>query len=82
MSPEVLGTGGHGMHDDRAIARRDDADLEEIAGVVRADEHGQVFVEVFCADRVVERVEDCVATHAAFAGGRGNDRLNFNAGGC
>jgi len=75
VSPEVLRASQHGMHDDRAVARGDDADLEEIARMIRADEHGQVFVEVFGADRIVERVQDRVVAHAVFASSRGNDRL-------
>ena len=63
------------MHDGRAINGRDHTDLEEIAGMVGADQHGQAFVEILRSDRVVERVEDAVVALAVAAGARRDDRL-------
>jgi hypothetical protein len=57
-SPEVLGSCGHGVDDDRTLLGTDDTDLVEVAGVVGSDEHGHALVEVVCPEWVVEGMED------------------------
>jgi hypothetical protein len=42
------------VDDHGAIARRDDADLEEVPGMVGADQDGHALLEFFDADRVGE----------------------------
>lgn len=53
-SPQILGSGRHGVNDDRTGGTVDDADLEKIGGVVGADEPGKPVVEVVHQDRVGE----------------------------
>jgi len=67
--------GRHRVHDDRPFVRRQDTDLQEVAGVVRSDEHHEAFVEVFDTDRVVERMDDGVIAHTVLTGARSRLRL-------
>jgi hypothetical protein len=46
VSPEVLRSGRHGVDDDGTVGAVDDADLEELASGIGADEHHEAFVEV------------------------------------
>ncbi len=70
------------MDDDGAFVGGHDAYLEEIAGVVGANEHDQAFVEVFGADGVVERVKDGGIAHAMLAGAGRDDRLHVHKLAC
>ena len=76
MSPEVLRSGRHGVDDDGTVGAVDDADLEELAGGIGADEHHEAFVEVLDEDWMVERVEHVVVVDAVLAGARCDERRN------
>jgi len=57
-SPQILRSRLHRMYNAGALAGTDDADLEEVAGAVGADEHRHALVQVLDENRVVEGVED------------------------
>ena len=55
------------MNDDRTITGVDDADLEQVCGLVGADEHREPIVEVVDEDRMVEGVDHVVVVDAVFS---------------
>ena len=62
------------MNDDRAVDAVDHTDLEQVRGLVRADEHGDTVVKFFDEDRVVEGMENVVVTDAVSVSARGDQR--------
>ena len=60
------------MNDDRLGIGGRYADLDEVAGAIRADEHDESLVELLRPNRIVERVEDCVVADT-MAPGAGRD---------
>jgi hypothetical protein len=67
------------MDDDGTFGRGHDPDLVEVAGVVRSDEHGHAFIEVFGSDRMVERVEDRLVDDAVAVGAADDERLTHRS---
>jgi hypothetical protein len=63
------------VHDDRPFVGDHDADLEEVAGMIGPDQQGEAIVEIFDADRVVERVEDGLIADTVLAGAWCEDGL-------
>lgn len=63
------------MDDDGTILTVDQADLHEVAGVVRSDEHGHPLVQVCRSDRVVEGVKDGVSVDTVSPGARSDQGL-------
>ncbi len=63
------------MDDHRTVVGVDDADLVELAGMIRTDEHRECFVKLFDPDRVVEGVKDGLMIYTVPCRARGNDGL-------
>ena len=68
------------MDDHRTLLGVDDTDLLEVAGMVRADEHREPFVELLDSERVVEGVKNDVVSNAVPVGAGGDDRSSTNQG--
>lgn len=54
--------------------RRNNDDLIEVASAIVSDEHGHVFMEILCSDRVVECVENRLITDAVAVSAVGDER--------
>ncbi len=63
------------MHDYGPLIGSDDADFEQVPGVVGTDEHDELIVEVFDPDWVVERMADRLVVDAVLSGTRCDKRL-------
>jgi hypothetical protein len=73
MSPEVLGSGRHGVDDNGPLLGVDNADFVEVAGVVGSDQHGETVVKLLGPDRVVECVKDYCVIDAMPVGARSDE---------
>ena len=65
-SPDELGPRGHGVNDEVDSDRGAHADLEELTGPTRSDEHDEV-VELQDSHGVVVGVEDVVIVYAVLS---------------
>ena len=63
------------MNDDRFTIEADEADLEEIAGVICAQEHGHPIIDLVRSDGVLECMDDGVVADAVLPGRLGDQRL-------
>ncbi len=62
------------MDNDWSVGAVNDADFEQVAGRVGADEHREAVIEVVDEDRMVEGVDHVVVADAVLASARGDQR--------
>lgn len=62
------------MDEDRAVRAVDDADFDQVADGVGADEHREAVVEVVDENWVVEGMDHVVVADAVFSSARGDQR--------
>ncbi len=74
MSPQKLLAGWHGVDNELDPLRSGRANLQEAAGRVRSDQHGE-FVELEHSDRIAVGVKHVVVSHSVLAGARYDDRI-------
>lgn len=75
---QIFRPGGHGVNDYRALPGRDHANLVQVPGLIRSDQHRQPIVEILDEDRVVERMHDGFLRHPMAKGACSDYRPHYN----